>query len=283
MVFVFRSIIPITKTVIVFVGPLVLLYAIAVGLVTYGTITSTFSGNTPGGYFESLISGGSFLSVGIAFFVGISFYLTLNSFILRYGESSDGKVFLSQVWEDIKKEFVHFLGIGAIRIGVYILLAAVFAWTMNMDLGFLGFLVVLIMLYLGVSTSLADVIRMNEGGSVWHALKYSFELVHKSWFPTLGLYLLLGVVNILILLLISFLSGLFSAMFLGLFGSSTIASLFTSFLVLFIIMTLYTGFLSMFWMAGTLQYFNLSGSQGRGSSTEYLIDQIGKNPGDSLF
>lgn len=287
LVFVFRNVLPITKVVLVFVGPMVILYGTVLGLVTY-TMYSRFQGSfgqtpiTQPEYMTYMASGLSITSFVLGGLTMVAFYLSINSFILRYGESTDGRVKLKEVWEDIKENIFHILGLVGLRGLGYFLLIGLTVWLLDvdsfiMDMG--AFLLVLITTFLGVSTSLADVIRMNEGGSVFYALKTSFRLVNKQWWATFGLYLLLAIVNVLILMVVSAIS---SAL-IGSMGSNVVSIVIGSILSIFILVALYSSFLSLFWVAGALQYFNLSDAPGRASSTEDLIDQIGKTPDDSLF
>jgi hypothetical protein len=266
---------------------MVILYGTVLGLVTY-TMYSRFQGSfgqtpiTQPEYMTYMASGLSITSFVLGGLTMVAFYLSINSFILRYGESTDGRVKLKEVWEDIKENIFHILGLVGLRGLGYFLLIGLTVWLLDvdsfiMDMG--AFLLVLITTFLGVSTSLADVIRMNEGGSVFYALKTSFRLVNKQWWATFGLYLLLAIVNVLILMVVSAIS---SAL-IGSMGSNVVSIVIGSILSIFILVALYSSFLSLFWVAGALQYFNLSDAPGRASSTEDLIDQIGKTPDDSLF
>jgi len=230
LVFVFRNMVSLTKTVLVFVGPIALLSFLVIGFISYQAVSPVSLLSTPFYFFDYWSGVGSILSFILIFLLGIFFYLTLNSYILRYGESTDGEVILREVWEDIKTHFVHFLGIGVIRMAAFIVLVLSISWlgsvpsSISIVIG-----ASMIILYLGVSISLADVIRMNEGGSVIHALRYSFQLVHQNWFPTLGLYLSVGILNVLILLVLWVVSLVLSLVVSSWFVYSIMAMYFENF------------------------------------------------------
>ncbi len=285
---VFRNIIPLTKAVVIFVGPLMLVYIICIALVAFSGVSlggTNFlqpkGGGILSGYFSSLLFGGGILMLLSGFAMGLVLYLVLNSFLLRYGESADGQVNRLDIWADIKQHFWHFLGIAAIRGGVYFLFTLGMVWLdppgpILLVLG-LG------ILYLGVSTSFSDIIRMNEGGGVWNAISRSFELVNVSWWQTFGLYLVLAIFNVVSLVLLSFLAKVIGTALGSIMGNYVLVIIFSSALSFMVMVLLYTAFLAMFWAAAALQYFNLSDAPLRFSSAEDLIDQIGKNPEDSVI
>jgi len=187
--FTFRNIFPIIKAGLVFMSPVAIIVAILGGFLVNAYFSQKFFAPIGSGIaFPSLM--GSWIAIIyilLFLFIGIVMYAVLNSYILRYAESLDGKVYLRDIWTDVKDNWAAYLGIAVVRMLVYLVILAFYFILSSFSI--LSFAIALIVTYLLVSTSMADIIRIYEGGSAIYSVVRSFGLVNKRWWATFGLYL----------------------------------------------------------------------------------------------
>jgi len=217
----------------------------------------------------------SILTILLAILTLSSLYLTLNSFILHYGEKLDSSVKIAEVWQDWKAHIVHFWGIGLIRFAIcfpFMLLWEYWGYLIPIKV-----LVTLAIVFLGVSTSLSSVIRMNESCGVIQAIRKSFKLVNQSWWETFFAYLVLGIFQLLFLLGTVILFGLIMGLTEEVTGRFSYINMIVAMALIIALGLSFAAIFASYWTAGVLQYFSISLEPSRASTTFELINQIGKS------
>ncbi len=183
---------PLGKSLLYIAGPLILLLGIYTGLFPMDSIFSSPGGNIPGSFLLN-VGGTLLLSTLVAVLVTAIVY----GYIKLYHQADDHpKISVSDVWEAVKRDYLK-------------LLVATIVVSIVVTIGFI--LLFIPGIILGTALSLIFVILVIEQRSLGDAFKRCFSLVSDNYLSTLGLI----IVVIMLQMLIGFIFALPSGILAG--------------------------------------------------------------------
>lgn len=282
--FVVWNAVPLLKAIVIFVGPLLLLsgiFSVWYFQNMFGDINPMEMLQDPEALQEwamSLATQGGGPSVGVSLLAGLVGIAALvvrnivfNSFIIRYKETQTGALNIQDMKDDVLKNFVPFLGLTLLQLVIAIIAGIAFA----IVAGLLGVatgggaltivLMVVLMILMGVYVFMplmfSYFVRLYEGPSNVAALRKGYKIMAAYRWPTVGLFVVLGIISIVI-------SGIISALGIGsLFGGGITA------LIWILISTVISTLIAVVYStAAAMVYFNVVGD---GDNSEAIIDEIG--------
>jgi len=287
--FVVWNAVPLLKAIVIFVGPLILLS----GIFSVWYFKNMFGDLDPMELIQNpealqdwamsmaTQSGGPSPAMGfIAGLVGLSVMvvrnIVFNSFIIRYKETQTGALDIQDMKDDVFKNFVPFIGLHLLQFVIVVLAMIAFAIVGGLIMvaleGVGVIIMILLMILMGIYVFMplmfSYFVRLYEGPDNIAALRKGYKIMAASRWQTVGLFVVLGIISIVI-------SGIISALGIGsLFGGGVTA------LIWILISTVISTLIAVvFSTAAAMIYFNVVGD---GDTSESIIDEIGTDaPTDS--
>lgn len=200
---------PLGKAILMIAGPPVLLASVLLGSFFQDIMTASLNAGRGGGDSLELFMSVSFWSQILLMFVfvivsTVATIATINNFIKLYDERQTNQIPVADIWQRVRETFWMYLGT-AIQLTV---LLVVFYVGLIIFIGLLAdggavavigvILMILIMFYVFIGTSLVFIIRTYEGAGFFDALSRSFRLIYGKWWSTFGLLFVLYLLVLII-------------------------------------------------------------------------------------
>lgn len=200
------------KSILMIAGPPVLLASLLMGSFIQDFFSSALSGNAAGS--EAMFSTFSSPTFWLQILLMIVFILvssvaslaTINNYILLYEQKQSNEITVAEVWEKVRDTFMMYLGTAflftvlAVVVYVGLFIPAAMLGVISPFLIFFAFFgVIILIVYLFVSTSLVFFVRSYERGGFMDSMVRSYRLVQGKWWSTFGiitvLYLIAGTIS----------------------------------------------------------------------------------------
>lgn len=193
---------PLGKAILMIAGPPVLLASVLLGSFFKDILTASFNAGRGGGDTLELFTSFSFWSqilLMIVFVIvsTVATIATINNFIKLYDERQTNQIPVADIWQRVRETFWMYLGT-AIQLTVLLIVfyvgVIVFVSLLSDGGGLAVFGVIVmmfVMVYTFIGTSLVFIIRTYEGIGFFDALARSFRLTYGKWWSTFGLLFIL--------------------------------------------------------------------------------------------